>query len=82
MMLFSWRSRLIARRTWGEFYRTAEGKAEGWGGRDRGLYADSVLQAIDFQSGKISWSHELGVGEASSGILTTAGNILVRRTRW
>ena len=64
---------VIARRTWGEFYKTAEGKAEGWGGRDRGLYADSVLQAIDYQSGKIRWGHELGVGEASSGILTTAG---------
>ena len=51
---------VIARRTWGEFYKTAEGKAEGWGGRDRGLYADSVLQAIDYQSGKIRWSHELG----------------------
>jgi len=68
---------VIARRTWGEFYKTAEGKAEGWGGRDRGLYADSVLQAIDYQTGKIRWGHELGVGEASSGILTTAGGILV-----
>ncbi len=68
---------VTARKTWGEFYKTVEGKAEGWGGRDRVLYADSVLQAIDFQSGKIRWSHPLGTGEAASGILTTAGNILV-----
>jgi alcohol dehydrogenase (cytochrome c) len=68
---------VIARRTWGEFYKTAEGKAEGWGGRDRILHADSVLQAIDYQTGKIRWGHELGEGEAATGILTTAGNILV-----
>jgi len=68
---------VIARRNFGEFYKTAEGKAEGWGGRDRGLFADSVLQAINIQDGKIAWSHELGNGEAHGGILTTAGHILV-----
>jgi alcohol dehydrogenase (cytochrome c) len=65
-----------ARRIFSEFYLTAEGKAEGWGGRDRDIWADSVLQAIDYQTGKIRWSHEIGPGEGSAGIMTTAGGVL------
>jgi glucose dehydrogenase len=65
-----------ARRIFSIFYLTAVGKAEGWGGRDRNLYASSVLQAIDYKTGKIKWSHELGEGEGIAGILTTAGKLL------
>jgi acido-empty-quinoprotein group A len=65
-----------ARRLWSIFYLTAVGKAEGWGGRDRNLYAESVIQAIDYQTGKIRWSHEIGTGEGSAGIMTTAGQLL------
>src|SRR3984893_5798560 len=54
----------VARRIFSIFYKTASGKPEGWGGRDRNLYANSVLQAIDYQTGKIRWSHELGDGES------------------
>jgi acido-empty-quinoprotein group A len=67
---------VIARRIFSIFYKTATGKAEGWGGRDRNLWADSVLQAIDYQTGKIRWSHELGESEDTAGILTTAGGLL------
>jgi acido-empty-quinoprotein group A len=65
-----------ARRLYSIFYRTAEGKPEGWGGRDRNLWAESVLQAIDYQTGKIRWSHELGSGEDVAGLLSTAGKLL------
>ena len=65
-----------ARRMFSVFYKTATGKPEGWGGRDRNLWANSVLQAIDYQTGKIRWSHELGDGEDIAGILTTAGGLL------
>jgi acido-empty-quinoprotein group A len=65
-----------ARRIFSIFYKTAEGKAEGWGGRDRNLWANSVLQAIDYQTGKIRWSHELGDGEDTAGLLSTAGGLL------
>jgi len=67
---------VIARRIFSIFYKTATGKPEGWGGRDRNLWADSVLQAIDYQTGKIRWSHELGESEDTAGILTTAGGLL------
>jgi acido-empty-quinoprotein group A len=65
-----------ARRLWSIFYMTAEGKPEGWAGRDRNLWADSTLEAIDYKTGKIGWKHEIGNGEGSAGILTTAGNLM------
>lgn len=55
---------------------TAEGKPEGWAGRDRNLWANSVLEAIDYKTGKVIWKHEIGPGEGVAGILTTAGNLL------
>jgi len=65
-----------ARHLWSIFYLTAVGKAEGWGGRDRNLYADSTVRAIDYKTGKIRWTHDIGNGEGTAGILTTAGNLL------
>ena len=47
----------------------------GWGGTDRGGYADQPeLKAIDYKTGKIRWSIPRYGG--NSGILTTAGNVL------
>ena len=65
-----------ARTQWSVFYMTAEGKPEGWAGRDRNLWAESVLEGIDTKSGAIKWKHELGDGEGAAGILTTAGKLL------
>ncbi len=65
-----------ARRVFSIFYRTATGKAEGWGGRDRNLWSNSTLRALDYRTGKVVWNHEIGDGESISGILTTAGHLL------
>lgn len=67
---------VMARRIYSIFYRTADGKAEGWGGRDKNLYMDSTLRALDYKTGKVVWNHELGRGEDVAGILTTAGKLL------
>jgi acido-empty-quinoprotein group A len=67
---------VTARRIYSIFYRTADGKAEGWGGRDRNLYMDTTLRALDYKTGKVVWNHELGQGEGVAGILTTAGKLL------
>jgi glucose dehydrogenase len=47
----------------------------GWGGTDRGGYSEGMLQAIDYKTGNIRWSHPWPSG-GRSGILTTAGNVL------
>ncbi|HEY6293940.1 MAG TPA: acido-empty-quinoprotein group A [Terriglobia bacterium] len=65
-----------ARRVFSIFYLTYSGKAEGWGGRDRDLWGNSTLRALDYRTGQPVWNHELGDGEGSAGILTTAGNLL------
>ncbi len=65
-----------AHRIFSVFYRTAAGKAEGWGGRDVNLWANSTLRALDYRTGKVVWNHEIGNGEGFAGILTTAGHLL------
>ena len=65
-----------ARRIFSVYYNTVTSKAEGWGGRDRILWANSTLRAVDYHTGKIVWNHEIGEGEGLAGILTTAGRLL------
>jgi alcohol dehydrogenase (cytochrome c) len=64
------------RRLFSVFYNTVTGKAEGWGGRDRNLWANTTLRALDYRTGKVVWNHELGDRESLAGILTTAGHLL------
>jgi alcohol dehydrogenase (cytochrome c) len=33
-------------------------KPQGWGGNDRGGWSEAMLQAIDYKTGKIRWSHK------------------------
>ena len=51
-------------------------KPEGWGGNDRGGYSESMLQAIDYKTGKIGWSHKWEGSGIRSGVLSTAGNLV------
>jgi alcohol dehydrogenase (cytochrome c) len=67
---------VVARRVYSIFYYTATGKPEGWAGRDHNLGEESTLRAINYRTGEIRWNHELGPGESTAGILTTAGNLL------
>jgi alcohol dehydrogenase (cytochrome c) len=48
----------------------------GWGGTDRGGWSESMLQAIDYRTGAIRWSHKWPASAVRSGLLTTAGNVL------
>ena len=65
-----------ARRIFSVYYNTVTTKPEGWGGRDRVLWANSTLRALDYRTGKVVWNHELGNSESLAGILTTAGHLL------
>jgi acido-empty-quinoprotein group A len=65
-----------ARRSFSVYYRTATGKAEGWGGRDRGIWGNSTIRALDYKTGKVVWNHEIGEDSSIAGILTTAGHLL------
>lgn len=43
----------------------------GWAGADYGLWGKGVIEAIDYQTGKIRWSHPVGAGGSGAGVLTT-----------
>lgn len=53
-------------------------RPEGYGGRDAGVWAQHSIEAIDYQTGKIRWSHTYPPegSAALSGILNTAGKLL------
>ena len=71
------------------FAKPADGTF-GWAGADYGVWGKGVLEAIDYQTGKIRWSHELGPNGSGAGVLTTDsgltftgdshGNVLALRT--
>jgi alcohol dehydrogenase (cytochrome c) len=47
----------------------------GWGGGERGSWSESMVQAIDYTTGAIRWTHKWE-GNIRSGIVSTAGNVL------
>ncbi len=57
------------------FTKPADGTF-GWAGADYGVWGKGVLEAIDYQTGKIKWSHELGPNGAGGGVLTTASGLI------
>ena len=59
------------------YYLTDTSKnPEGYGGRDAGVWSQSALEAIDYQTGKVRWEHVYPESGSHSGILTTAGKLL------
>ncbi len=52
------------------FAKPADG-TYGWAGADYGVWGKGVIEAIDYQTGRIRWSHELGPGGSGAGVLTT-----------
>jgi alcohol dehydrogenase (cytochrome c) len=52
------------------FAKPADG-AYGWAGADYGVWGKGVIEALDYQTGKVRWSHELGLGGSGAGVLTT-----------
>ncbi len=58
------------------FAKPADGNY-GWAGADYGLWGRSVIEAIDYQTGKIRWSHEMGEGGSGAGVLTTDSGLAI-----
>jgi alcohol dehydrogenase (cytochrome c) len=58
------------------YYAYKDGKPEGFGGRDVTVWSKSLLRAIDYQTGRTRWKHELGPGWNWAGVLSTAGDLV------
>lgn len=57
------------------FAKPADGNF-GWAGADYGVWGKAVLEAIDYQTGRIRWSHELGPNGSGAGVLTTESGLI------
>jgi len=58
------------------FAKPADG-AYGWAGADYGLWGKGVIDAIDYQTGKIRWTHDLGGNGSGAGVLTTDSGLTI-----
>ena len=65
-------------RSFSVFYLTdLDDKPEGWGGIDRSVASEGFVEAIDYKTGKVRWSHSWGRQRSGlSGWLSTAGKLL------
>ena len=60
-----------ARPSYGIYFAKPADGDFGWAGADYGVWSKGVLEAIDYQTGKLKWTHELGPNGAGAGVLTT-----------
>jgi alcohol dehydrogenase (cytochrome c) len=56
--------------SWSIYFAKPADGVYGWAGADYDVWGKGVIEAIDYQTGKISWSHDLGP-ESGAGVLTT-----------
>ena len=60
---------------YGIYFFKQEHGAYGWAGADYEVWSHAAVRAIDYQTGKIRWSHDLGEGAGSAGVLTTESGL-------
>ncbi len=75
---------------YGIYFFKPEHGAFGWAGADYTLFGASAIRAIDYRTGAVKWSHAIGEGAGTAGVLTTdsgltftgdvAGNLIALRT--
>jgi alcohol dehydrogenase (cytochrome c) len=61
------------------YYAIDSGRPEGFAGRDLSVWSHSTLRAIDYQTGKTRWQHDLGSGGLGgdwAGVLSTHGGLV------
>jgi alcohol dehydrogenase (cytochrome c) len=62
--------------SWSLYFAKPADGTYGWAGADYDLWNKSVLEAIDYKTGKIVWTHDLSPGGSNTGILTTSSGLL------
>jgi alcohol dehydrogenase (cytochrome c) len=63
--------------SYGIYFTKPEDGTWGWAGADYGVVERGVLDAIDYQTGKIRWAHRLGFFDNSdAGVLTTGSGLI------
>ena len=57
--------------SWSIYFAKESDGAYGWAGADYGVWGKGVIEAIDYQTGSIRWSHEVGPDGSGAGVMTT-----------
>ena len=57
--------------SWSIYFAKPADGVYGWAGADYDVWGKGTLEAIDYQTGAIRWSHELGPEGSGAGVLTT-----------
>ena len=60
---------------YGIYFFKPEHGSTGWAGADYTVHGRGVLRAIEYQTGRIRWSHDLHGGAGAAGVLTTATGV-------
>ncbi len=62
--------------SWSLYFAKPADGAYGWAGADYDVWSKSVIEAIDYQTGKIRWTHEVG-GGSGAGVMTTGSGLTI-----
>ena len=57
--------------SWSIYFAKPADGVYGWAGADYDVWGKGVIEAIDYQTAKIRWSHEVGPVGSGAGVLTT-----------
>jgi alcohol dehydrogenase (cytochrome c) len=60
---------------YGIYFFKPEHGSYGWAGANYSVWGRGVLRAIEYQTGRIRWSHDIGEGPGGAGVLTTASGL-------
>jgi alcohol dehydrogenase (cytochrome c) len=63
--------------SWSLYFAKPEDGTYGWAGADYGLWGKGLIEAIDYQTGKVRWTHEAGQWGSSAGVLTTDSGLTI-----
>ena len=66
-----------ARPSWSLYFTKPADGNYGWAGADYGVWGNGVIEAIDYQTGKIRWKHDVGHGWTGAGVLTTDSGLTI-----
>ncbi|HTX37649.1 MAG TPA: acido-empty-quinoprotein group A [Bryobacteraceae bacterium] len=61
--------------SWSVYFAKPADGTYGWAGADYGVWGKGEIEAIDYQTGKPRWTHELGPNGSSAGVLTTGSGL-------
>jgi alcohol dehydrogenase (cytochrome c) len=62
---------------YGIYFFKPEHGGYGWAGADYNVAGKSFLRAIDYRTGRIVWSHPIGDGAGTAGVLTTDTDVTI-----